>query len=209
MFWRAVTLAVSPCRAQSTLSQRTRYGAIAIRLSTAPRRQLSLFVPEVSAALIEVIRQHVDPVQSRLIRAHVTLARDEEVEPLSPDLVAERLRQACISPLTLRFGAPKSFEGHGVLLPCTGGAPDFHRLRAHVLGSSSVAEPTAHLTLAHPRNPHAPGNVAASHAALAAPRSITFPTICWIEQEGGEPWVVRRLFRLWPAMPDGATSRSQ
>jgi len=43
------------------------------------RRQLTLFVAPEASSSIEAVCEVVDPVQSRLIRAHVTLGREGEL----------------------------------------------------------------------------------------------------------------------------------
>ena len=156
------------------------------------RRQLTLFVPGDVGATLEPIRGRLDPVQHRLIRAHVTLGREDELAHLSDAELGARL--ACVHrpPLTLRFGPPEAFAGHGILLPCIAGEAEFHRLRMAVLGSESIRTHRAHITLAHPRNPRTTQDVAAVCATLAASLTITFAQICLIEQAEGQPWQVRQ-----------------
>ena len=107
--------------------------------------------------------------------------------------------------ITLTFGAPVGFDSHGVLLPCIDGATEFHGLRAAILGSTAIRQHAAHITLAHPRNPRAPGNSTPSEISLATPLRITFNTISLIEQVDGGPWVVREVAALGhPERSDGA-----
>jgi hypothetical protein len=151
------------------------------------RRQLTLFVPNGAAPAIDAVRQRVDPVQFGLIAAHVTLCREDEIEGL--DIAELRTRLAHVPPLTLVFGAPTPFAGHGMLLPCIEGAPAFHELRVIVLGTSGIRAHEAHITLAHPRNPLAPDNVAATYRSLSATIAITFAEVALIEQRDAQPWV--------------------
>jgi 2'-5' RNA ligase len=160
------------------------------------RRQLSLYVPSGSAAELEAVRRLVDPVQSRLIPAHVTLCREDEVGQLSVAELQSRLSNGKLKPITLQFGQSEAFSGHGILLSCTGGQDGFQALREHILGSASIRTPRPHITLAHPRNPKAPGNSLASASGLPASLSITFDTLCLIEQEGKEPWRLIQSFHL-------------
>ncbi len=148
------------------------------------------------AERLESIRARLDPVQSGLIPAHVTLCREDELVAWSADALGARLARASLPPLTMQFGPPESFDGHGVLLPCTDGAAAFHRLRMVVLGAEPVRRPLAHITLAHPRNPRTNENVAATYASLNAPLEITFESVCLIEQVAGQPWEVRATFPL-------------
>jgi 2'-5' RNA ligase len=159
------------------------------------RTQLSLYVPAPEAESLATVRRIVDPVQSRLIPPHVTLCRDEDLVGIAPDDVRARLATG-VGPLTLAFGAAERFGGHGLLLPCVAGQAAFRALRALVLGNAAPRDHTPHLTLAHPRNPSAPGNDAAVARALPVPLTITFTRVHWIEQESGAPWRVRHTFGL-------------
>jgi 2'-5' RNA ligase len=158
------------------------------------RIQLSLFVPEAVSAKLEAVRRVLDPVQSSLIPAHVTLCREDELASLSLAELRSRLLQDEVASITLRFGRPEVFDGHGILLPCVGGEPEFLALRQHLLGSRQVRHHAPHITLAHPRNPKAPGNHLANAADLADPLTMTFSSIRRIEQQGSAPWQVLEEF---------------
>lgn len=160
------------------------------------RRQLSLFVPPTVATEIEAVRRALDPVQARLIPAHVTLCREDELGLLSAHDVEHRSASFRGAPVTLRFGRPEGFLGHGVLLHCIDGSEAFHALRQHVLGSTGIRLQRPHITLAHPRNPRAPGNSLSNAARLPEDLSISFPTIALIAQRGLTPWNVLREFQL-------------
>lgn len=158
------------------------------------RRQLSMYVPRDAAGGIEAVRRVVDPVQSRLIPAHVTLCREDELEDLAP--VRDRLRGAPFGPLTLRFGGPVAFAGHGLLLECVEGEGRFRALREYLLGPGRVREQKPHITLAHPRNPRSGGNSPGGTAALPEVIEVTFPSVYLIEQEGGRPWRLLEKYEL-------------
>ena len=160
------------------------------------RRQLSLYVPSGSAVELEAVRRIVDPVQSGLIPAHVTLCREEELALVSPSELRDRLSDRQLKPIRLYFGQPEVFSGHGILLSCTGGQREFQLLREHILGRTDIGTLQPHITLAHPRNPKAPGNSLANASRLPAPMSITFGTIYLIEQKGHEPWKLLQTFHL-------------
>ncbi len=162
----------------------------------ATRRQLSLYVPGDAAAEIEAVRRVVDPIQSGLIPAHVTLCREDELRQLSESELLERLANPRLKPVTLRFGRPEGFSGHGILLPCVGGEGEFRSLRERLLGSTEIGKQTPHITLAHPRNPQAEGNSLAGAAGLPEGLVITFPMVRLIEQEGRQPWRVLQSFEL-------------
>jgi 2'-5' RNA ligase len=158
------------------------------------RKQLSMFVPADAAKDIEHVRKAVDPVQSRLIPAHITLCREDELTDLP--VVESRLANIAFRPLILRFGRPEIFSGHGLLLNCIAGAEGFRSLREYLLGSKNIREQKPHITLAHPRNPKAVGNSLDFAMQLPELIEITFPTIYLIEQETGGPWRVLERFTL-------------
>lgn len=168
------------------------------------RSQLSLFVPLDANAEIEAIRRIVDPVQSGLIPAHVTLCREDELAGLDLSELEARLRRAQQGRLTLQFGPPERFGEHGILLPCVRGTAEFKSLREVVLASAEVRPHAPHLTLAHPRNPKAPGNDLNSAANLRGGLRVTFKEIHIIEQQDNAPWMVRGVLPLF-AKPGGAS----
>lgn len=159
------------------------------------RRQLTLFVPPDAAAEIEAVRRAVDPVQHALIAAHVTMAREDELEGLD-DLPARLTAFRRGGPISLTFGPAEAFGGHGLLLPCIHGESAFHDRRRDLLGPSPVRRHPPHLTLAHPRNPIAPGNRLDAARRLAPALRIPFPSIALIEQTDGSPWTVRARYDL-------------
>jgi hypothetical protein len=80
------------------------------------RIQLTLFIPENDAVQIETIRQVFNPAQHALIKSHVTLCREEELEHLGK--VIENLEQLEHKAVTIDFGDAVRFaDGAGVLLP--------------------------------------------------------------------------------------------
>src|SRR5687767_11721757 len=100
------------------------------------RLQLSMYVPPNVATELEAVRRIVDPIQSKLIPPHVTLCREDELGEL--ESIKARLRRLLFEPLTLRFGRPEAFAGHGLLLECVGGANQFRALREYLLASSRI-----------------------------------------------------------------------
>lgn len=161
------------------------------------RIQLTLFVPPQQADSIEAIRQTVNPLQYALIKSHVTLCREDELEPL--DTVLHNLRQLKHPPITIGFGPAIRFsEGKGVLLPAIEGAADFMQLRRQVL-QGVVNNPRvheAHLTLLHPRNATCTEAIFTQIQQATVPQQITFDTISLIEQVDGGPWNILQQFAL-------------
>jgi 2'-5' RNA ligase len=159
------------------------------------RFQLSLFVPPPISEDIEAVRRIVDPAQHRLIPAHVTLCREDELTALSLPELHARLGEARHGPVTLEFGPPERFGGHGILLPCVGGIAAFQSLREVVLATRPVRPHAPHLTLAHPRNPKALGNDLQHTVSLREGLTMTFEHVHFIEQTDDAPWVVRGTVR--------------
>lgn len=172
------------------------------------RMQLSMYVPAPESRELEAVRRLLDPVQSILIPAHVTLCRDDELARVDTDSLASRLADAQAGAVVLHFGRPEVFQGHGILLPCIAGEEGFHSLRELVLGSRAISRPAPHITLAHPRNPKAAGNCLANANRLPAIGAVTFTSVALIEQAGGKPWRVVRAHALREAGPGNTVQRS-
>lgn len=163
-----------------------------------PRDQLSLFVDGPVGDTLNALRATLDPIQAGLIAAHVTVCREDELGDLlalGTRALARRLQEA--APLTLRFGAPERFGGHGLLLPCVAGQPAFDDLRRHLLGRQDVRPQPAHLTLAHPRNARAPGNTDRLPSLPPLP-ALTLTRLCWIRQTAGQAWETVARFSFGP-----------
>jgi 2'-5' RNA ligase len=160
------------------------------------RTQLTLFVASPVAQILEPLRRTLDPVQSRLIPAHVTLCREDDLLDLSADEIGTRLRKTPPGPLTLTFGMAQVFQDHGVLLPCVAGEVEFQALRNTVLGAQGARRHTPHLTLAHPRNPRAPDNKPATLLKVPSSLSVTFSAVSLIHQHVGEPWRVLAEYEI-------------
>lgn len=158
------------------------------------RRQLSLYLPQEIGQKLDAVRSLLDPIQTRLIPPHVTLCREDELTDLPS--VMGRIGEAPLDRLDLHFGTAESFGGHGWLLPCIGGEDQFRRLRAHLLASSQVREQRPHITLAHPRNPRAPGNIASNLYALPEVLEVSCRTVNLIEQVDGGVWRVLESHEL-------------
>lgn len=113
------------------------------------RRQLTLFLPLNRRAIVEPIRQRLDPRQHAVIQAHVTLCRDDELVPWP--LISQRLASLGEISITMQFAEPQVLPDGCVLLRPTHGAEQYQLLRQSILGSSAKVH-GAHITLLHPRN---------------------------------------------------------
>ncbi|KFN43064.1 2'-5' RNA ligase family protein [Arenimonas oryziterrae] len=162
------------------------------------RLQLSLYLSPSQSAAVEALRAVLDPVQHRLIPAHVTLCREDELAALDLAALGAKFADADLPPLTLHFGRPEAFHEHGILLPCIDGEADFHQRRERILATSPVRHQAAHITLAHPRNPKAAGNHLDRALQLPQELCFTFTSVCLIRQQGASPWQVLETF-AWAA----------
>ncbi len=161
------------------------------------RLQLTLFIPFQHAEAIEKIRSRYNPEQYRLIKAHVTLCREDELEPLGR--VQYNLSNLLLRPLSIEFGPAQRFsEGKGLMLPAVGDQEAYQQLRCDVLkGIDSEprrAEP--HITLMHPRNSTCTDSVFSEIEAWELPGKITFDKISLIKQETGKEWQVLQEYFL-------------
>lgn len=161
------------------------------------RRQLTLFVSEPNG-VIEKIRAAFNPLQFHLIPAHITLCREDEIEPLDP--VIQNLRSICLSePLRIEFGLVERFgDGKGVLLPGKLENPGFDKLRKTVL-NGIIAFPRdhrPHITLMHPRNSTCTAELFERIKGFDLPSALGFDTISLIEQKAGGPWRVLEEFPI-------------
>ena len=125
------------------------------------RRQLSLYVAQPESAALEALRAVLDPVQQSLIPAHVTLAREGDFDAASDLEWRERIARLRAPCVRLAFGGPEPLHQHGVILRCIEGEDAYDALRRRVIGPTALPM-SPHITLAHPRNPRAPGNSLAS-----------------------------------------------
>ncbi|MCB0517711.1 MAG: 2'-5' RNA ligase family protein [Lewinellaceae bacterium] len=146
---------------------------------------------------MERIRQAFNPAQFALIKSHVTLCREDELEDL--ERVIRNLKNLKHDCITIEFGDPIRFsEGKGVLLPAMGGLADFQKLRKKILHGlvENPRKPEPHITLLHPRNATCTDEIFSQIQQTDFPRRIEFCKISLIEQEVGEAWQVLEEFGL-------------
>ena len=160
------------------------------------RRQLTLFLAGEMAATVEAVRRVVDPEQYRLIPAHVTLCREEEIAGIPIEELEARIAAGPARRITREFGRAELFDGHGIQVRCVAGGAEYQALRELVLGSREIARPRPHVTLAHPRNPRAPGNSLEAAQALPPRWQARLAWIHLIAQEGAQPWRRLAMFDL-------------
>jgi 2'-5' RNA ligase superfamily len=161
------------------------------------RIQLTLFVSENDSRQIETIRQQFNPVQHMLIKSHVTLCREEELDHL--EKVIENLEKLEHEAVTIDFGDAVRFaDGAGVLLPAVGNSDPYHTLREKILRGiiDKPGTPEPHITIMHPRNSLCTDGIFEQIKNYSLPAKLNFSSISLIEQEPGKRWQILRAFKL-------------
>ncbi|MCU0721687.1 MAG: 2'-5' RNA ligase family protein [Pirellula sp.] len=148
------------------------------------RRQATLFLPDASD--VELIRARYNPEQSKLISAHVTLCREDEVFDWS--LFARSLAELQPISLVLTFGPPVR-EDDFVYLPVLQGTDSFQQLRRRLLGGEPRTY-TPHLTLIHPRNGKCTDMIFEDASQQLKSRTVIFRQVSLIEQADGGVWQI-------------------
>lgn len=159
------------------------------------RRQLTLFTGN-EAKVIEQIRAEFNPVQFLLIPAHVTLCRENEIEPLE-GLISNLRSIKWSKALKIEFDEIQRFaNGKGVLMPAKSHNPGFDKLRAMVLKGLDhpPGKHQAHITLMHPRNSTCTDPVFKRLQQFKLPAELYFDKISLIEQTNGSKWSVIAQF---------------
>lgn len=161
------------------------------------RIQLTLFACEQEAEAIEKIRRKFNPAQYALIRSHVTLCREDELESIETAMqTLARLNHPCI---LIDFAPAKRFaEGKGLLIPARADNLQFQQLRAVVLQDINshprIHEP--HITLIHPRNGTCTDAIFEQIKMISLPVKLLFKKIALIEQEEGGKWNILKTVDL-------------
>jgi 2'-5' RNA ligase len=161
------------------------------------RTQLTLFINEKDAKIIEAIRQKFNPKQYALIKSHVTLCREDELENIKQILY--NLTHLKHNSITINFGNIICFsDKKGVLIPAIGSLESFENLRKDILKgiieNPRIQEP--HITLMHPRNATCTDEIFAEIQKFDLPNALNFTKISLIEQEIGQKWRILKEFDL-------------
>lgn len=161
------------------------------------RLQLTLFIDDGESESIEKIRKEFNPKQYELIKSHVTLCREDELEQI--EKVILNLEKLNIGFITVDFGNVIRFsDGVGVLIPAVDDNQQFHQLRKAVL-QGLIEQPRRHephITLMHPRNSTCTDSIFEQIEKMQLPQKIEFRKISLIEQELGIKWRVLKEFEL-------------
>jgi 2'-5' RNA ligase len=160
------------------------------------RQQLTLFVSP-GNDVIETIRATLNPVQHSLIAAHVTLCREDEIDPI--EHVIENIRTVRHEvPLCITFNPILRFNnGNGVLMPAEH-SDQFQLLRRSVLKGiqNNPRHHDPHITLMHPRNSTCTDTIFSQLKTYTLPDRLYFDTISLIEQRNGGKWIVADQFKF-------------
>ena len=160
------------------------------------RRQLTLFIDDRYAKKIEEIRKKYNPVQFNLIRSHVTLCREDEIENLSE--VKNNLKSLKAKPIVINFKKILRFSnGNGVMILAVNNL-QYDHLRDLVLKDINVTRqfPQPHITLLHPRNSICTDEIFKEIKKVVFPASICFDKISLIEQVDFSTWMTTATFQL-------------
>ena len=151
------------------------------------RRQATLYLSLPDSTIIESLRSRFNRVQFELIRAHVTLCREDEVSDW--DKFASRLSDLRTIEVTLSFDLPVR-DDNLVYLPATGPTQSYDALRSLLLSTrnSWPRKQNPHITIVHPRNGICSGSVFEEITRQLKPFTTTFRCVTLIEQIDGEPW---------------------
>lgn len=157
------------------------------------RRQLTLFLNQEESKPIERIRHQFNRQQFDLIKSHITLCREDEIEDLN--YILEKLSHLSISNFELTLGKPARFyEGKGVFIPVADTNNNFLHLRQYILPKNREMEP--HITIMHPRNSTCTDEIYQQILKTAIPFQVSITSISLIEQEIGQQWNILQTFEL-------------
>lgn len=161
------------------------------------RRQLTLFIDDQQSQDIEDIRKKYNPVQFRLIRSHVTLCREHELENL--DQIKENLKSLHLGSIFIHLDRVVRFsDGKGVMIAADEINPGYHHLRQLVLKNLGfeIKFPQPHITLMHPRNSTCTDEIFGEINKINIPETLFFTEISLIEQEGDKEWKIIQTFKI-------------
>ena len=163
------------------------------------RRQLTLFVEPDDAITIEQIRQEFNPRQFEIIKAHVTLCREDEIENL--EQVISNLFSMTQTQLKIfiEFGKVLRFDnGKGLFLPAINDNKEFEYLRRQILFglNDNPRNQMPHITLMHPRNSICTDKIFEQVEEISLPTKLAFRQISLIEQENGGQWKILEEFKF-------------
>ena len=135
------------------IDKKSPYKPISLAQENMKRKQLTLFLDEDEAQSIESIRQRFNPKQYKLIKSHITLCREDEIEKL--ENITKALDDLRTEKFELQTGGLRRFaNGKGLLIDIKDEDQKFQQLREMILQKEEgkARAHQAHITLMHPRN---------------------------------------------------------
>jgi len=169
------------------------------QLTSNIRIQLTLFADPADAINIEQIRQVYNPLQFELIKAHVTLCREDEIVNLEQIIANLQLLTPTQHNLFLEFGKVARFDnGNGLFLPASNNTKEFEDLRKRILlglcDNPRKQEP--HITLMHPRNSICTDEIFEKIEKIDLPGKLEFRKVSLIKQVNGGKWLTLKEFEF-------------
>ncbi len=161
------------------------------------RKQLTLFINESESKAIETTREIFNPKQYAIIKSHVTLGREDELEPL--EKIIQNLKKLNLKYLTIDLGDVARFSnGKGVIITAIGKNEQYYKLRKLILDSTVEIpkKPEPHITLMHPANSTCTDEIFEQIKKCTYPKKVLFSKISLIEQEIGMKWTILEEFEL-------------
>lgn len=161
------------------------------------RKQLTLFLDEEASESIEFIRKKYNPEQYKLIKSHITLCREDEIENL--EAIQKKLENIEFEKFELHTNGLKRFsKGKGLFIDIKDEKQQFKKLRAIILQNGEVKprEHQAHITLMHPRNSTCDDIKHKEILKIDIPKKFSFSKISLIEQKIGKVWKTLKEYKL-------------
>ena len=168
-----------------------------VRIEYMRRLHLTLFLDPMESMVIEYIRKRFNPEQFRLIPAHITLCRENELEDLTR--IKHVLETLDFEEFDLSLGEIREISAElGVwvtLLDPQGKVP---QLREMILGgaSPSAGNFTPHITLMHPMNSKLNRQKVETIKEVELSGMIRISRISLIEQQEDQIWKTLEEYQL-------------
>ena len=161
------------------------------------RKQITLFVVENQSLEIEKVREKFNIDQFKLIKAHLTLCREDELEQFEKVMI--NLNKLDFKSFFLKVGKPILFSSeNGILLPVIGNTEAFNVLRSEILNGiiENPRNQEPHITLMHPRNSICSNEIFTEIQNYNFPFQFKFDKVSLIEQVFGKKWNIIEEFKL-------------
>ncbi len=160
------------------------------------RKQICLFLPSQERETVDFVRSRIDPIQFKLIPAHITLCYDDEVD--NWDILVNRLENTTQKKFSISFAKPKLFVEGGYYLPYVGEANQYFELREYLLGNSEKRRINVkpHITILHPKNIKDNSHKNVIEIFNKTLEEVEFDTVSFIGKETNKPWEVINEYKL-------------